>query len=510
MPYNKPILALLITALLLTACLSSTATPSPVSPLPSATPLPPGITPSSLPLAATQLTILYTSDEHGWMSGQENGQGAAELLGLLQAEHGLGQNPAVILLSGGDNWTGPAISTWFDGEGMVVVMNAMGYSASTIGNHEFDFGLDVLQTRLDEADFPYLSANLRLRSDGSVPTELGIQPFTILETAGRKVGIIGLSTTGTPLVTNPAYLTDFEFIGYEAALRQFVPQMRAEGAEIILLIAHVCVHELELLAAQVDDLGIAMMGGGHCHISYARRSGETAIIASGAELDGYAFATISYDPSSGHTRVEDLGVKANQGGDPDPGVAQIVASWQALTDAELDVEIGYLAELVPEDSQPMQDLITESWIWAYPNADIALTNLGGFRTDLPAGYVTMSNIVSILPFNNVLIEVHLTGSEVISVLAHGRDNLAIGGMHRQGGSWVLENSGMPLDPEALYSVLVNDYMYAGGDGFTMLAEADPDAYQTGIDWRQPVIDWILAQESSPETPLDAAIVSLGD
>ena len=79
-----------------------------------------------------------------------------------------------------------------------------------------------------------------------------------------------------------------------------------------------------------------------------------------------------------------------------------------------------------------------------------------------------------------------------------------------GGGWVLENSGQPLDGEALYSVLVKDYMYAGGDGYTLLAEADPAAYQTGIDWRQPVIDWILAQESSPDAPLDAAIATLED
>jgi 2',3'-cyclic-nucleotide 2'-phosphodiesterase (5'-nucleotidase family) len=158
----------------------------------------------------------------------------------------------------------------------------------------------------------------------------------------------------------------------------------------------------------------------------------------------------------------------------------------------------------------MQDLITESWIWAYPNADIALTNLGGMRTDLPAGMLTMAEVISVLPFNNVIIEVHLTGAQVIATLTHGRDSLAIGGMHRQGGGWVLENSGQPLDPDMLYSVLVNDYMYAGGDGFTMLAEADPEAYQTGIDWRQPVIDWILAQLSSPDAPLDGAIAALGD
>ena len=511
MRLTKTTFILLVAVLLFTACQPTAPAPSPLPPSPTAlhpSPLPP--TATSLPPSPTSLTILYTSDEHGWMSGQENGQGAAELLGLWQAEYGLGQNPAVLLLSGGDNWTGPAISTWFDGEGMVEVMNRMGYAASAVGNHEFDFGLEVLQARLAQAEFPFISANLRWKADGSVPVELGIQPYTILEVGGRRVGITGLSATYTPEVANPAYLVDLEFTSYQSALREVVPQMRAEGAEIILLIAHICPDELELLAIQVGELGIALMGGGHCHISYARSSGDTAIIASPPELGGYAYATLSYDPASGQTGVEALGVEDNQGGDPDAEVAQIVAGWQERTDAELDVEIGYLAQTLPEDSQAMQDLITESWIWAYPNADIALTNLGGMRTDLPAGMLTIAEVISVLPFNNVIIEVHLTGAQVIATLTHGRDSLAIGGMHRQGGGWVLENSGQPLDAETLYSVLVNDYMYAGGDGFTMLAEADPDAYQTGIDWRQPVIDWILAQESSPEVPLDEAIAALAD
>jgi 2',3'-cyclic-nucleotide 2'-phosphodiesterase (5'-nucleotidase family) len=444
------------------------------------------------------------------MSGQQDGQGAAELLGLWQAEYGLGQDPAVLVLSGGDNWTGPAISTWFDGQGMVEVMNALGYTASAIGNHEFDFGLEVLQARLEQADFPFLSANLHRHADGTVPAELGIQPYAILEVAGLQVGIIGLSGTNTPYVANPAYLADFDFIDYQPTLRQYVPQLRAEGAEIILVIAHVCPDELELLALQVADLEIAMLAGGHCHIGYARQSGDTAIIASPGNLSGYAVVILDHDPRNGQTRLVDLDVQANQGGRADPGVAQIIAGWQARTDAELDVEIGYLAGALPEDSQPMQDLITESWIWAYPNADIALTNLGGMRADLPAGMLTIAEVISVLPFNNVIVEVHLTGAQLLDVLGNGRDALAIGGMHWQGSGWVVENSGAALDAEALYSVLVNDYMYAGGDGYTMLMEYDPEAYQTGIDWRQPVIDWILAQESSPEAPLDAAIAALGD
>ena len=161
------------------------------------------------------LTILYTNDEHGWMEGMEPGQGAAELLGLWQQEHGYSPDGPFLVLSGGDNWTGPAISTWFDGQSMVEVMNAMGYHASAVGNHEFDFGLDGLQARLGEADYPYLAANVRSRETGTVPTGLGIQPFAIVEVAGVKIGLIGLSATYTARVTNPDTVAGFEFIDDE-------------------------------------------------------------------------------------------------------------------------------------------------------------------------------------------------------------------------------------------------------------------------------------------------------
>ena len=83
-------------------------------------------------------------------------------------------------------------------------------------------------------------------------------------------------------------------------------------------------------------------------------------------------------------------------------------------------------------------------------------------------------------------------------------------MHRVGVNWVLNKTGQPLEKEHTYSVLVNDFMYAGGDNYELLAKFDPKAYNTAIDWRQPVIDWILSQHSSQEDPLDPTIKGLGD
>ena len=111
-----------------------------------------------------------------------------------------------------------------------------------------------------------------------------------------------------------------------------------------------------------------------------------------------------------------------------------------------------------------------------------------------------------MPFDNVLVEVHLTGSELIQLL--NRTDDAVAGVQRQTGKWILDKTGQAIDRGTTYSLLVNDFMYAGGDGYTMLAIFDPDAYNTAIDWRQPVIDWMLAQASTPDSPLDEAIATL--
>jgi 2',3'-cyclic-nucleotide 2'-phosphodiesterase (5'-nucleotidase family) len=454
------------------------------------------------------LTVLYTDDEHGWMAGEEEGQGAAELLSLLQERHQYGQQDGVILISGGDNWTGPAISTWFQGQGMVEVMNAMGYSASAIGNHEFDFGPEVMQARFAEANFPFLAANLRYAADNTVPTDLGILPYTIIEANGLQVGILGLSYTGTPSVTTPEYVAPFVFTDYAEAVREFAPQMRAEGADVIILTTHLCSVDLADLAREVKDLGIPFIGGGHCHNTFITRSGDTVIAIGGANLASYAYVNLAYDPATGVTSVLDYKAGDYESDTADPTVAAIVAGWQAKTDAELDVVIGYLENEVAQRSPEMQALITEAWLWANPAAHVALTNLGGMRESLPAGEVTLADVVGVMPFDNTIVQVSLTGEELGEVLDYGTGYLAVGGLHTELGSWVLNSTGEPLEDDQTYLVLVNSFMYSGGDGYEMLANYDPNAYQTSTDWRQPVFDWISAQGSSEANPLDDLIADL--
>ncbi|MEN8172354.1 MAG: bifunctional UDP-sugar hydrolase/5'-nucleotidase, partial [Chloroflexota bacterium] len=495
------------------ACKTETAAPQvlPTSTVQAAEPLESTAAPTPEPLGDDSifLTVLYTNDEHGWIEGRESGSGAATLAGLW-ADAGYENQGDLLILSGGDNWTGPAISTWFDGQSMVAVMNVMGYHAAAIGNHEFDFGLDVLQTRLAEAEFPYLSANTRYKAGGSTPTDLGIQAYTIVDTGVLRVGLIGLTLTDTPSITNPEHTAVFDFIDYETALREVVPQVRAEGVDMIIVPAHVCTDELIPLASAVSDLNVALLGGGHCHERFAQQIGDTVLISAGDGYASYAYAAFELDPGTKDMISVDYGIAENRGGVEDTDVAQVVAHWKAETDRELDVVIGYLEDDLSKRGDRMAALITEAWLAAYPTADVAITNWGGMRDRIPAGEITMADVVGVMPFNNVLVDVKMTGAQLASVLAAGRGDPPVGGIHRENGQWVLNKTGLPIEPDEMYAVLVNDFMYAGGDNLTMLVEYDPDAYNTSISWRQPVIDWIEAQETTAEKPLDALIDALMD
>ncbi|MCB8978876.1 MAG: bifunctional metallophosphatase/5'-nucleotidase [Ardenticatenaceae bacterium] len=453
-----------------------------------------------------EITILYTNDEHGWMAGLQAGGSAANLMGLWRTAEGYQPDGNFLLLSGGDMWTGPAISTWFQGQSMAEVMNAMGYDAAAVGNHEFDFGLETLKTRAAESEFPFLSANIRYKADGTTPEDLGIRPYTIVTVNDIQVGIIGLTTRSTPTTTNPVNVAEFDFIGYETALREVVPQVREAGAEMIVVPGHICQDELENLAQNVADLGIRLLGGGHCNELLATEMDGIVLLEGGTALAGYARATFEFDTATDTVVSVDYGVRSNSGGTADPVVESIVMRWQEEADVELNRTIGYSEQGVARRSQEMQSLITEAWLWAYPAADVAITNLGGMRADLPPGDISLADVVGVMPFDNVIVELLLTGEQLEVML--GQDSAAVGGVYRDNFRWNLKNSGEELDPDAVYTVLVNDFMYAGGDDYALLAVYDPNGYDTSINWRQPVIDWILAQDSSPDRPIDEAIQTL--
>ena len=447
-----------------------------------------------------ELTIIYTNDEHGWMEGMEPHQSAAHLFQLWREREGYYPEGPFLVLSGGDNWTGPAISTWSEGRSMVEVMNAMQYDASAVGNHEFDFGLDVIKARAEEADFPYLSANTRWRSNGLTPTDLGILPYTVTTVNDIRVGIVGLTTLDTPTATNPDNVRELDFLGYERALRETLPALEAEDTDINLVIAHVCQEPLEQLIYRTQDLDIALFGAGHCNELIAREVQGTVLLGGGFHFTAYATATFSIDLITSQIRNLSLGVRSNVQSVPDWSIASVVSRWAGQTEAILSEEIAFSARTIPRQEPALGQLIVGSWLLADSSADVAITNAGGIRTDLPAGKIDVGTLVAMMPFDNSIIALELDGHTIRRALETGARPI-VGGLHRDGSDWILTRHNEPLDDDQIYRVLVNSFMYAGGDGYDMIAPANPDGFDTGINYRQPFQDWLKSRESSIDHPL---------
>ncbi len=446
-----------------------------------------------------QLTVLYTNDEHGYMEGMAPGQGAAGLLQLWKDREGYAPDGPFLILSGGDNWTGPAISTWVEGRSMVEVMNAMGYDAAAVGNHEFDFGLQSLQQRLQQADFPYISANTRWRANRQVPAELGILPFTVAERNGLSIGIIGLTTTSTPRVSNPQNLTGLYFEDYETALRNTAPAVRAQGVDLLFVIAHVCLGELERLAQRTADLGIALMGGGHCNELTARQVGRTVLLGGGYHFTAYARARFRYDTALERLVDVSYGTAGNTGGAQAPVIERIVSRWQSTMGESLAEVIGWNGEAIGPGDMALQRAVVSAWLDAFPAADIAINNHGGLRQPLPAGPVSYRDVVNLLPFENTLILAQISGVTVLRLIEEGSRPI-VGGMSLRRGEWILD-SGDPLRPDGRYRVLVNSFIYDGGGNYGALQAAGPQGEDTGINYRQPLVDWLRKQESSRADPI---------
>lgn len=460
-----------------------------------------------LPDNLHHITIIYTNDEHGYMEGNVNGVGAAAMVAVWEQEFNFSEDGPFLVLSGGDMWTGPAVSTWFEGASMVQVMNAMGYHAAATGNHEFDFGLETLTVNTTAMDFPLLGANIRYKSDGRIPTDVGIHPYELVEVNGITIGVIGLAYIDIPQVTIPDAVASLDFIGYEETLREIVPQVRAAGAQIIVVPAHICRSDLVVLAMAVEDLGISMFGGGHCHEHFARTVGEAILMGGGGSMEAFAYAELIYDDETNTVTYGGYGMMQNQPGNPNAVVAEVVEDWVAEANVVLNQEIGYVDHTITRFSDEMRDLIANSWLWSFPMADVTLTNIGGIREDIPQGVITVGSIITVLPFDNTIIQLAMTGEQLRSILSTRGGDLAYAGVENVSGQWLLSKTGETLDPNASYIVLVNSFIYAGGNGYQFL-EYDPDGYDTSVPYRQPLIDWITAQGSSEIAPIDEAIDAL--
>lgn len=441
------------------------------------------------------VTVLFTNDEHGWMEATDTHSGAAGMMGQWRSKEGYTEEGPFLIVSGGDMWTGPAISSWTEGESMAEVMNALQYDVAAIGNHEFDFGIETLGERQSESIFPFLSANIREKATGQRPAFA--KPFTIFDVHGVNVGVIGLTTVQTPTITFPTITGPYEFIDYETALRETVPKVRQHGADVILVTAHTCTVNLLPLADTFAELGLTMVAGGHCNHKRVEFVQGIPVVEANSFLRFYGKIHFDYDFDTGGVAQIDAELVENNGTDIDADVQAVVDFWKQETDGILNQVIGYTENGIQKASPAMGNMVTDSWLIGFPENQIAITNGGSIRQDIAPGEITRGDILGLMPFENFLYELKLTGEEILANVDCCFPLL--GGMTRANGGMLLD--GTPLDPNEVYGVLTTDFLYLGGGGY-LFGQQDPNPFDTGLNYREPLIEWILSLDTSPANPLD--------
>jgi 5'-nucleotidase len=453
----------------------------------------------------------------------------------------------VLLLDGGDRFTGTLFHQQYRGDDQIQIMNALGYDAMTLGNHEFDDGEEVLLNFVSGLEFPVVSANVDWASFAELD-EL-IDEFAIVEVGGEQIGIIGLVTPDTPELTKASDELTFnaDLIGVTQAA---IDALTAEGVNKIILVTHVGLDVDMQIAAGVTGLDVIVGGHSHSLLSNAYVASEGTYPIAVEDAEGNIVYIVQAGSNTRYLGRLDLtfdaeGVVTSAGGDtillsryitPDPELEAIVTELAGPIEELRATPIGAEATVFLTGDRTvcrveecnLGNLLADA-LRAETGAQIAITNGGGLRADIDVGEVTLGEVLTVLPFGNLTATFDLTGADVIAALENGVSRVVVenGEVVRAGANGrfpqvsgvrfsydptleagsrvsdveVLNAAGEyePIDPEAVYSVASNDFMRQGGDGYTMFAENAIDPYDFGTP-----LDQVLAQYMTANTPLAPA------
>ena len=470
------------------------------------------------------LMILFTSDAHCGLDQGFGYEGLDAVRSLLSADNN------VLLVDNGDAIQGEPIGTMTTGEGIVNLMNAVGYDSITIGNHEFDYGMDRFLELAELSETPYISCNFT--HDG----ELVFDPYVIKEVEGLKVAFVGVTTPKTFSSSTPKYFQDENgnyVYGFcegndgadlYAAVQSAADAARAEGADYVILQAHLGIQaecspfmSTEVIA---NTTGIDAVLDGHSHSELSgeevlNKDGEPVILAAcGTKLKGIGLLKISPEgelSSDLYTWKNDLPfAKLLPPSDVSAAVEEATAELdeklnEVVASSSVDLTIYDTVEtdvrIIRNAETNLGDLCADAYR-AMSGADVAFVNGGGIRVSIEKGDITLGSILKVHPFGNAMCVVECTGQQILDALEWGArvipdenggflqvsgltyeihpyiessctmDEMGaftgVEGEYRVKNVWIC---GEALDPEKTYTLASHNYMLKdGGDGFTMFQE----------------------------------------
>jgi 5'-nucleotidase len=476
------------------------------------------------------IQVLDVSDWHGQLDPLQinnvNIGGAASLSTYFKQDRAA--NPNTLTLTAGDAFgAAPPLSNFFDDEPAVLAMNLMGFDADTFGNHNFDKGIAYLQNLIDLADFQYVSANLRNRD-----AELdGVESYHIFDVGGVNVAVIGLTNPEAPSLVFPGSFGTIVPTDPVAAANKARAQARRDGANVFIIICHMGVTSFVSgqPAGPLIDLANAVGGfdlivGDHTDVQYSGYVNNQLVVENKSKGATYSRTTLTVDTSNGRVIDSENSfiVPVSSAVTADPAIVAMLAPYRTALAAVFDGVIGVATDLFPRGGTPsversgeaaIGNLLTDAMRARY-GTQLAFTNSGGIRKALPSDYAPLNfalrrlaapyvigppydlvigDVYAVLPFGNQTVTRTVTGAQLWAMLENGVSQISpttctgadgrfpqISGFKfsfqcsAPPGSRVLsvalmDNTPIPEDGTT-YTITVVDFINAGGDFYTMLAD----------------------------------------
>jgi len=470
------------------------------------------------------LTILHTTDLHGYVRSHEeedgrNLGGLDRIATLIRRERQ--SDPEVILLDNGDTIQGNSQAFLFKGRHIIECMNALGYDAMTVGNHEFNFGPQVIERMRKASRFPWLSANvLKIGPEGKAPA---FEPFIILERKGVRVGVLGLTVSDVPNWEQPRYIRGLEFVDIIAAAREWVPRVRPL-CDVLVLLAHTGAERRDNerfpsaaaagadIARECPGLDVVICGHRHVPVESVEAGGAVVTAAGkwGSHL-GRVTLQVEKRPEGARVisrRAELLPVTGDI--PADAKIEAIFAPFEKRWKRWAGEVLGTTA--VPLDFRRAQheetaavNLIHDAMKWA-TGADVTLHVAFNGRTVIPAGPVTNQDVSEMYEYDNALWVLTLTGRQLKDYLEEGVGGygtwrfLTAAGVNyafdvsRPRGERLLkvERDGRPLPDDAVLTVAINHYNAVRGMEDSLYRKASA-VRETGRWIRDVIADYIRAK-----------------
>jgi 2',3'-cyclic-nucleotide 2'-phosphodiesterase (5'-nucleotidase family) len=433
--------------------------------------------------AAAPVTFLQINDVYTMVPIE--GLGGLARVATLKQELAKTVHAPFLVIAG--DFLGPSVaSSVFKGEQMIAALNTAGLDLATLGNHEFDFGDDVLIQRMREATFPWVISNVVDTATGQPIA--GAAPYIVKTFGALKVGFIGLCLN-TQEIT-PDKLKHTRILDPLTAAARYVPLLKQAGATVIVAVTHLAFADDRALVEQFPDVDLVI--GGHEHYPITAIERKSFISKAGSDAKFVARIDVSQRPAGTIERFYELLPVTSALAD-EPRTAATIASFESRLGTALDsvagttqVPLDGVSQHLRSSETNLGNLVVDA-IRADAHSDIAISNGGSIRGNriFPAGPLTRRTLLEMHPFANVVCVLDLPGKIVLDALNHGVASLpnADGRFPQVSGLTMtvdrsapagnrvrdVKVAGQPLDPAKVYTVAMPDFILKEGDGYTMFA-----------------------------------------